>query len=367
MFMQPSRDSSIWRSLAIAFGDGLAFSVGMKLTQSALRPGGAAPAPNLTPLAERLDQLERRLAHAETVPVPPPASPAASSFDKKLLEAVVQAVDARLREHAGQVERRLGEIETQVTREIVALRDQDRTVVSAVEARLAELQADFAGKVDAVRAEVTQPRDREREAALERRMAEMETRTASELDALRERDQAIVSAIEAQFLKLQGEFAAQVDAVRQQAEEDRAAIRREIAAAAEAASQSAIREGLAQIRAEAAEKDRELAEMRKQVEESQGALMDLLNGIGVVIRHAAERRGTGPLPVPAAKPDPAPIVLPSGDALLSNDVAHTEGDPQDDGLPGLAQSARSGRLWRVPMVSSMVLAILASGLLMLHY
>jgi hypothetical protein len=41
MFMQSSRDSSVLRSLALSFGEGLAFSVGMKLTQGAARPSGA--------------------------------------------------------------------------------------------------------------------------------------------------------------------------------------------------------------------------------------------------------------------------------------------------------------------------------------
>ena len=37
--METSRDSSVWRSLAVTFGGGLALgAVGMKLTQSALRP-----------------------------------------------------------------------------------------------------------------------------------------------------------------------------------------------------------------------------------------------------------------------------------------------------------------------------------------
>jgi len=35
--MQNSRDSSVWRTLAVAFGDGLAFGVGVTLTRSAAR------------------------------------------------------------------------------------------------------------------------------------------------------------------------------------------------------------------------------------------------------------------------------------------------------------------------------------------
>src|SRR5580704_16942056 len=41
VYMQSSSDSSIWRSLAVAFGDGLAFGVGVKLSQNAARQIGA--------------------------------------------------------------------------------------------------------------------------------------------------------------------------------------------------------------------------------------------------------------------------------------------------------------------------------------
>ena len=61
--MQSSRDSSLWRSLAVAFGDGLAFGVGMKLTQAAGRqvsaPADAAPPEDPTPaFDERSPNLE---------------------------------------------------------------------------------------------------------------------------------------------------------------------------------------------------------------------------------------------------------------------------------------------------------------------
>src|ERR1035441_485085 len=80
--MQNSRDSSIWKSLAAALGDGLAFGVGMKLSQRAARRLETNPRPELAP---------------------PP-------FDRKVLEAVANAVDERLKEHSGEVERSIAAI-----------------------------------------------------------------------------------------------------------------------------------------------------------------------------------------------------------------------------------------------------------------
>jgi hypothetical protein len=108
--MQSSRDSSVWKSLAVAFGDGVAFAVGMKLSQNAVsRP-----------------ETEARARIEQAPAAPPPVAP--PPFDRKVLEAVVSAVDERLKEHAGQVERRIAESE------------------SRVEARVAEMRAELAAK-----------------------------------------------------------------------------------------------------------------------------------------------------------------------------------------------------------------------------
>src|ERR1039458_3840046 len=59
--MQSSRDSSVWRTLAVAFGDGLAFGAGITLTRSAARL--AAPksmTPDLRSLNARLTEIEQR-------------------------------------------------------------------------------------------------------------------------------------------------------------------------------------------------------------------------------------------------------------------------------------------------------------------
>jgi hypothetical protein len=105
--MPSSRDSSVWKSLAVAFGDGLVFAAGMKLSQRAARPAPAA--------------------------APPPAA-APAPFDRKVLEAVVHAVEERLEEHAQHVERRIAELEARIAQELKSLNKQDDIVVSAVTA-----------------------------------------------------------------------------------------------------------------------------------------------------------------------------------------------------------------------------------------
>ena len=104
--MQSSSDSSIWRSLAVAFGDGLAFGVGVKLTQNAARQIGVASRAGAGELPERLAQVEQAIKRIERAP-----AGASAGMDQKILEAIVNALEARLKEHGGQVERRLADLE----------------------------------------------------------------------------------------------------------------------------------------------------------------------------------------------------------------------------------------------------------------
>jgi hypothetical protein len=130
--MQNSRDSSVWKSLAAAFGDGLAFGVGMKLSQNA---------------ASHRDRIARI---EQGPPAPPPA--AAAPFDRKVLEAVVNAVDERLKEHTEQLERRIAELEAKIALELKSLSKQDEAVVSAVE----EVRTWCDARIAAIRGDVDQ-------------------------------------------------------------------------------------------------------------------------------------------------------------------------------------------------------------------
>jgi hypothetical protein len=268
--MESSRDSSIWRSLAIAFADGLAFGVGVKLTQGAARRAGAPPQPDFSPITGRIAQMEQRVERIEHTPA---AVAAAPGFDQKVLEAVVNALDARLHEQAGQVEGRLREFEAQIAIELQSIHHQDDAIASSIEQQVA--------------------------AALEGQLRPLESLVATAVDAT-------------------------------------------------------IEDRLALLRAEAAERNREIADLRERLAENDRNVLDLILAIGQMCRQAAERI---PVPgAPQAEPDaPAPEV--SEEPAAASAPAPVE--------MGSTEAKPPARLWRVPLVSSFLLA--AGGLLLLHY
>jgi len=295
--MQSSRDSSVWRSLAVAFGDGVAFGVGVKLSQSAASHVNATaladPSPAREPespeMASRLEEFERRLAKMEQAKTLPPVH---AQFDQKVLEAVVNALDARLKEQAGAVERRIAELEARLTIELTALRRQDETIAAAVEDHME---------------------------------------------------------------KLQDHFIAQVEAVRQQVEQDHAAMHEEVAASVRKASELAIEEKIAPVREAAAEKDRDLAALRQRLEDSEHAMVELLNGIGNVLRVASERRTSGA---------PGPTAATASESATDPNAGGPE-PPSETQPPSFAQGSKPARLWRVPLVSSILVG--AFGLVIAHF
>ena len=202
--MQNNRDSSILRSLAVAFGDGVAFGVGMKLTQRGGRGAqapapeiapGIAPAADLTPLLERLDAIEGRIGKVERVgnveraALAPAFAAAPAPFDQKVLEAIVKALDARLLEQAGQVERRITELEARLAIDLKTLdhrvaqriTQQDHSVVSGVQTHIEEWNTQFNDQLAAMRRRSDEERaDMQREIASLRRECVMEAALAVE-------------------------------------------------------------------------------------------------------------------------------------------------------------------------------------------
>jgi hypothetical protein len=79
--------------------------------------------------------MERRLERVEQVPVTP--RPAAGPIDHKVLEAVIGAVEARLHEHAGPVDRRLADLEAR----LAVLQQQDRQEADQLRHEAAALRA----------------------------------------------------------------------------------------------------------------------------------------------------------------------------------------------------------------------------------
>jgi hypothetical protein len=183
--MQNNRDSSVLRSLAVAFGDGLAFGVGMKLTQGGGRGGkpGIAPAADLTPLLERLYTIEGRVGKVERAAIAPSSAAPPAPFDQKVLEAIVTALDARLLKQAEQVEKRFTDLEARLASELKTLHQwitqritqHDCQVVSGVQAHIEELTVQFNDQLAAIRR-----RSDEERAAMQREIASLQRELAIE-------------------------------------------------------------------------------------------------------------------------------------------------------------------------------------------
>ncbi len=454
--MQNSRDSSVWRSLAVAFGDGLAFGVGMKLTQNARRASVAAPPGETGPVTLRLEQMEQRIAEVEQRPLalasPDQGAPGGHPFDQKVLEAVINALDARLREHGGQVERQITELQAKVTIELKTLHQQDRSIADGLQARIEELQKHFTEQVAAIRqtAEADRRAVQEHFAALRREVAglvanhsqartvELQEQFAGQLDALRtaaesdrraagqqfaalrdevgsvvaessqsgvalreqlsgelaagrqamqeqigalreEMDSVITQSsqfrydmreqlsdelaatresVEAGRKALQEQVAAQLPAMQSQFREDLRQAVSDAASAAASAADATLEARTAPLRAALEAKDREIADLRARLTGNDAATLDLLQGIGEICRRAAQRIA-GP-PAPPAE-SPAGVVEPqAGVAAQGPEPAESAGD-----VPGFAQPQSPGKLWRVPLVSSLVLT--TGAMWMLHY
>ena len=301
MFMQSSRDSSVWKSLAVAFGDGLAFGVGMKLTQSAARHPETEPLPEPAPVAGRLGQIEQRISRIEQAP---PAAP----FDRKVLEAVVGAVDARLKEHAGQVERRLAEMEAKVALELKSLRQQDQAVISAAQSRVDEVQAWCRERIDAVRGDL-----------------------AEEIGAVREQRPAGPAAgIEEQFEVLRAQLAA--------ANGEIAELRRRVAGSDSASH--ALLLAIGEACRESAGRIPQPAVATPPPAPARPALQP-------------ELAAGAEAPPPAAEPNvAAPVGLWAG---TSHEPATDP--PVEVPPPAFTELRKPGRPWRVPLVSSFLLTI----------
>jgi hypothetical protein len=131
--MQDNRDSLL-KGLAIAFGNGLAVGVGMKL----LQPQGSTrrqPAPRavLSPEA-RLDQ--------------------------RAIEGVVHALEARLQEQAGHLEQRISDLEAGIDVDLKTLNAQDEALsrrmeenFGALREEIVEMHREFAEAVGRIVAE----------------------------------------------------------------------------------------------------------------------------------------------------------------------------------------------------------------------
>jgi hypothetical protein len=136
--MEKSNQPSFLKSLALAFGDGLAFGVAVKLAQgpSKTREVGMT---DLGPLAERLRKVEDRKEQAQTIDKDA-LMKFGEGLDGRVLEKVIVAMEARLTEHAGHVDRRLAEIDAQVALDLKAVDTHTSAQTNAVEKAIQDIE-----------------------------------------------------------------------------------------------------------------------------------------------------------------------------------------------------------------------------------
>jgi uncharacterized protein YjbJ (UPF0337 family) len=407
--MQSSRDSSVWRSLAVAFGDGVAFGVGMKLTRPSGRTSVAAGEPDLVPLAQRLEQMEQRIREIETTPrtlaAPEKAGVPGQALDKQVLEAVVNALDARLRENTSQMERQLTELQAKITIELKTLHQQDRSIADGLQAMIEEgrtlageqtaraireIEEQFHARLEEIRvaAEADRQSMREYLATLRQDLAgqfavqasglrkellgEIDDATGKmaslrqdvagdfgeQLAGLREELRGELQDVTWQMTtrnqESAGQFGQQLAGLREEIRGEMQDAAGKVAAMAASAADSAIEDRMTPLRSALHARDNEIAELRTKLAGADQAMLDLLHGVGEICHRAAERIEGSAAPAPQGPPPPPPAAEAAEPEVKS-----------DDSVPGFAESNPPGKLWRVPLVSSLVFT---SGIMViLHY
>jgi len=324
--MENSRDSSVWRSLAVAFGDGLAFGVGMALSQKARREA-PLQTENSTVPADRLAELERRLSQLEKTP---------PRIDPKVLETIVGAFENDLRARDEDWTRRLEAAVEPVQQAI--FRQEQADAVNVLPQDVVEDLRALEAQANTLRQEIAEaiPRLVEQRVAavLAERTGEIEDRLREEArqSAVFAAEQVLVSA-EGQGNALRQEIA---EAIPGQVEQRVAAVLAERTGEIEdrlreEARQSVLLAVEEALRMRVAERDREIERLREQLAASDRRTTDLLAAIGDACRMAAEKVTP---PAPEAEPP--------------------DSDSASEGAPRF--STEPPRKWSLPLVSSLLVA-----------
>lgn len=288
--MDNSRDSSVWRSLAVAFGDGLAFGVGMKITQNAPAKAALPAAP--PDLTGRLARVEQHLAQLERVP-----APGSANLDPQVLEALTNALEARLQQIAAQTDRRVAELDVKLTLELKSLRQQDQALASAAE----DLQNRFDHRIIDLLQQATADR----------------------------------TALQNQVVSLHREFASAVADI----------VEEQVATQVEQRLAEAVRAQIAPL-------ERRLDELRQQVTAADRNTLEIMLATSEAIRQAATRL-TPAAPEPVASAPPAPPAEPETPPLARAATAANGTPPQRDvDLPGFAQVRKAATSISIPLVTS---------------
>lgn len=301
----------------------MAFGVGMTLTRNR-SPRDAARLTSAGPREGRLDELEERLDRMERLAAAPSTASGAAPapFDQKVLAAIVNALDARLNEHAAGVEKRLAELDARLAVQFEALERQDRAIASGAQTRIEQAQAEF-----------------------KRQVAAVGERAASDVAELR-----------AEIVSVEREFAQAVARIvdeRVQAQ----------ANAAASSSAAAIEEKLAPVRAELERKGRQIEDVSQALSDRDQAVLEFLRAFGRIRPDAAGGIAPPAQPAPPSAGE-EPAAPPRPEPPQAEPSAAAPPAPEENPVPGFAQLRSPGRAWRATVVSSMMLV--TGGLVLLR-
>ena len=330
--MNKSRDSSVWRSLAVAFGDGLAFGVGVKLTENV---PGKLGRPLPSEISSRVAEIERRIARIERAPEAAPAN-----LDQGILDALVAALEARLQENAAELDRRLAALDQKVTAELKNLRQQDQALASGTETHVEEIHHEFHQQV----------------VELSQKVSEDRNVLASQVIALHREFAAAVADI------VEEQVASQVDG--RVADEVSARL---------APLEQRLREEIQQASATGR---REIADLRQRFAENGRSVLNVLLTIGELFRHAAgwlsapnpvagaaaasedgTASGTGWSAAQESEQDLQAVRTFNDPARIppKTAIAAEAANPYSDSeLPAFARPHKAVAVWNIPLVSSFV-------------
>jgi hypothetical protein len=215
---------------------------------------------------------------------------------------------------------------------------------------------------------------------VERRLADMEARILMETRKLDQQDRSLgarmeqdLSTLKSQVVALHREFAEEVgrivaEQVATQVQARTAGLEESLRAQAMDAADDAVQERLAPMRAEAACKDGEVAELRQHVTATDATVVDFILAMGDMCRQAAERLAPPAAPgpeAPAAEGGPAPPGPDHPPVDPGAELREHFDRPAEPAVPSFSQLRKPGGFWRMPMVSSFVAT--AAGLAMLRF
>lgn len=338
--MPGSRESSVWRTLAVAFGDGLAFGVGLTLTNNATRTATAKtpqPYPDIRPLAERITEIEQRIDRVRVAaPAPPPAAAVNAPIIAKVAEAVLTAMDGRFGEIGEQMERRLAELEGKFKSELEAAEGRDK-------ARADSLEGSAAARLDALRGEFS--------GALEAQRMRMDT----DLRVLRSQIMEVHKEFAETLARLVDQQIEQTVTLRLEAiqEQMRETVREEslsVCAKFGEGVEAAVDSRFQTAREEWNHNGRQILELGARLDTHEHNLLDLVIALGRNCLQTAERM------------TPAKPAANGGGGSTSDTHIAAAGIFE---VPAFARQAAPRRLWRIPAVSCFLMA--TTGLLALHY